>query len=72
MLSVVLEDVSEFDGGPVEITLLDQTQGVLVMLFGALVGGLAGSKTERQTEGEDDTKEGGREHGALSGKFCLN
>jgi hypothetical protein len=72
MLPVALEDVSKFDGGPVEITLLNQTQGVLIMLFGALFGGLAASKTERETEGEDDTKDGGREHEALSGKLCLN
>jgi hypothetical protein len=72
MLPVVLEDVSELDGGPVEITLFDQTQGVLVMLFGALFGRLAASKTKREAEGEDDAKDGGREHGSLSGKLFVN
>jgi hypothetical protein len=72
MPAVVLEDVAELDRRPVEIALLDQAQGILVMLLGAFFGGLACGEGERQSEGETDAEKKGTEHWKLSDEINLN
>jgi hypothetical protein len=48
-----LEDVAELDGSPVEVTLLNETQGTLIMLFGTLLRGLAGRERENQAQNNE-------------------